>query len=347
MPCSILEVLSRCAGLVFGDSKEQAASKRKSVCERKMVEAESQLASAVLMIRPARFESNPQTAASNRFQGQIDATAEEQQAAARVEFDRLAKSLRDSGVEVVVVEDTSDPHTPDSIFPNNWVSFHADGRVVLYPMEAENRRDERRLDIIESLAAEQGFQIRDLVDLSSSEEAGLYLEGTGSMVLDRTNRIAYACLSSRTSLEVLGEFSQRMGYEIVAFDAVGVDGVPIYHTNVLMNVGEKLAVICAEAIKADDQRDAVLQRLRQTGHEVVLLSYAQLEAFAGNMLELRTSNNERLVAMSQQAYDALTKSQLQQLKQNGRVLSADISTIEKSAGGSVRCMLAELHLPHE
>ncbi len=212
-----------------------------------MVAAESQLASAVLMIRPARFESNPQTAASNRFQGKIDTSADEQQHAASSEFDNLVTALRGNGIDVVVIEDTAEPHTPDSIFPNNWVSFHADGRVVLYPMEAENRRAERRMEIIEALAGTHGFQVRELIDLSSHEESGRYLEGTGSMVLDRANRVAYACLSSRTTLEVLGDFAQRMGYDVVAFDAVGEDGTPIYHTNVLMNIGEKIAVVCDEA----------------------------------------------------------------------------------------------------
>jgi hypothetical protein len=297
------------------------------------------------MIRPARFESNPQTAASNRFQGKIDTSTDEQQHAASSEFDNLVTALRGNGIDVVVFEDTAEPHTPDSIFPNNWVSFHADGRVVLYPMAAENRRAERRMEIIEALAGTHGFQIRELIDLSSHEESGRYLEGTGSMVLDRANRVAYACLSSRTTLEVLGEFAQRMGYDVVAFDAVGEDGTPIYHTNVLMNIGEKIAVICDAAISNEDQRHAVLQRLRQSGHDVVSLSYQQLGAFAGNMLELRTASGGRLIAMSQQACDALTGAQRQQLEANGQVVSVDIRSIENSAGGSVRCMLAELHLP--
>lgn len=307
--------------------------------------AESQLASAVLMIRPVRFESNPQTAASNRFQGQTAATADEQHVAALREFDDLVVALRDNGIEVVVVADTPEPHTPDSIFPNNWVSFHADGRVVLYPMEADNRRTERRMDIIESLDSKLGYQVREIIDLSHHEETGHYLEGTGSMVLDRANRIAYACLSSHTQLEVLGEFAQRMDYDVVAFDAVDKDGVPIYHTNVLMNIGEKLAVICDVAIAREDQREAVVQRLRETDHEIVSLSYDQLDAFAGNMLEMRTSGGVRIIAMSKQAYESLNGDQLQQLRANGGVVAAEIENIEKSAGGSVRCMLAELHLP--
>jgi hypothetical protein len=309
--------------------------------------AESQLAATVLMIRPVRFESNPLTAASNQFQGRTDASAAEQQRTALREFDGLVDLLRENGVEVVVVEDTAEPHTPDSIFPNNWVSFHADGRVVLYPMEAENRRTERRLDIVEKLDDEHGFTVREVVDLSRHEDEGRYLEGTGSMVLDRVNRVAYACLSSRTQLDALGDFAQRMDYDVVAFDAVDRNGVPIYHTNVLMNVGEELAVICDEAITRRDQRQAVLQRLQETGHEIISLTYDQLDAFAGNMLELRSKDGERLVAMSRQAFLSLTPEQQARLEKNARVIAATIDSIEASAGGSVRCMLAEVHLPKE
>ncbi len=310
-----------------------------------MPDTESQLASTVLMIRPVRFESNPQTAESNRFQGRTDASPDVQQDAAVREFDGLVASLRDAGIDVIVVDDTPEPHTPDSIFPNNWVSFHADGRVVLYPMEAENRRTERRADIIEQIGSAEGFQVTEVLDLTGHESGGHFLEGTGSMVLDRTNRIAYACLSSRTQLDPLGDFSQRMDYDVIAFDAVDRNGVPIYHTNVLMNVGEAVAVICDEAIPRADQRDAVLARLRDTGHEVVSLSFDQLDAFAGNMLELKNAAGERVLAMSRQAYDSLDVEQLAVLEENGRVIAAPIDNIEASAGGSVRCMLAEVHLP--
>ena len=306
---------------------------------------ESQLANCVLMIRPVRFESNPQTALSNRFQGKTDAAPREQHEAALRQFEALASALRSAAVEVIVVDDTEEPHTPDSIFPNNWVSFHADGRVVLYPMEAENRRPERRADIIECLAAQYGFQISEIVDLSGHEANDHFLEGTGSMVLDRANRIAYACLSSRTHLDALADFAQRLDYDVVAFDAVDRDGVPIYHTNVLMNVGERMAVVCDAAIRRDDQRAAVLERLRSTGHELLQLDFDQLEAFAGNMLELRSSDGERVIAMSQRAYDSLRDEQLGVLQQNARIVTAAIDDIESSAGGSVRCMLAEVHLP--
>lgn len=306
---------------------------------------EPQLASSVLMIRPVRFESNPMTAASNRFQSKSKADPGAQNAIAQREFDALAATLREAGVNVVIVADTDEPHTPDSVFPNNWVSFHNDGRVVLYPMEAENRRTERRTEVIEQLSATGAFVVREILDLSGHEEAGHYLEGTGSMVLDRANHVVYACLSSRTHLDPLGEFAQRMDYDVVTFDAVDRDGASIYHTNVLMSIGEEIAVICAEAIVREEQRAAVLQRLAASGHELILLSYDQLKAFAGNLLELRSSDGKRVVAMSQQAYDALDETQIERLRASGNIVASDIRNIETLAGGSVRCMLAEIHLP--
>jgi hypothetical protein len=297
------------------------------------------------MIRPTRFQSNPQTADSNAFQTEPDASPAEQQRAALPEFEVLAGALREAGIDVVVFDDTPEPHTPDSVFPNNWVSFHADGTVVVYPMEAQNRRAERRMDVIDRLDTELGFQVREVVDLSHHEANGHFLEGTGSMVLDRPNRIAYACLSSRTHLDALGDFAQRMDYDVVAFEGVDRHGVPIYHTNVLMNVGEKLAVICDAAIVRDDQREAVLERLKSTGHEIVSIDFDQLEAFAGNMLELRAADGVPVFAMSRRAWDSLKPEQQAGFEANGRVVTAAIDDIEDSAGGSVRCMLAEIHLP--
>lgn len=310
-----------------------------------MAEKESQLASTVLMVRPARFESNPMTAASNVFQGQPSATPDEQQVLASREFESLVSALREAGIQVIDIDDTPEPHTPDSIFPNNWVSFHADGRVVLYPMEAENRRTERRPDILDRLASDFGFHVSEVIDLSEHESNEHYLEGTGSMVLDRSNRIVYACLSSRTHLDALGDFAQRMAYEVVAFDAEDRSGVPIYHTNVLMNVGERVAVICDAAISREEQRIDVLQRLRASGRELVSLSFDQLDAFAGNMLELRNSDGERVLAMSTQAWQSLQSDQREVLELNARIVHSPIENIEASAGGSVRCMLAEVHLP--
>lgn len=297
------------------------------------------------MIRPVRFQSNPHTAASNRFQGRNPDSPEQQQRAAAREFDGLKKALESAGIRVLEFNDTDEPHTPDAIFPNNWVSFHADGTVVLYPMEAPNRRTERRPDIVDAMASKHGFQVREIIDLSHHEGNGHYLEGTGSLVLDRVNRIAYACLSSRTHLDALGDFAQRMDYEVVAFEAVDQHGALIYHTNVLMNVGETIAVICDEAIPDAGQRAAVLKSLADTGHEVVSLSYEQMNAFAGNMLELRSASGERVLAMSAQAKNSLTRAQLDTLEAHAKIVAAAIDDIESSAGGSVRCMLAEVHLP--
>ncbi len=305
---------------------------------------ESQLANAVLMIRPVRFQSNPDTAASNRFQGKNTSSPQQQQLDAAQEFDALRSALESHGIFVVQFDDCVEPHTPDSVFPNNWVSFHADGTVVLYPMEARNRRTERRPDIISALSETHGFQVREVLDLSAHENDGHFLEGTGSLVLDRVNRIAYACLSSRTHLDVLGDFAQRMDYEVVAFNAVDRDGAAIYHTNVLMNVGEEIAVICDVVIADEAQRSAVLRSLSDTGHTVLSLSIDQMDSFAGNMLELRSATGERLIAMSGQARKSLDEQQLRTLEANATLVNVSIDQIESSAGGSVRCMLAEIHL---
>ncbi|MDZ7642843.1 MAG: arginine deiminase-related protein [Woeseiaceae bacterium] len=307
---------------------------------------ESQLAGTVLMIRPVRFHSNPLTADSNRFQGKTDLSPEAQQAAALAEFNALADALQVAGIRVICIDDTPDPATPDAIFPNNWITTHADGTVVLYPMEAINRRTERRQDVVDTLATEHGFTITRVIDLSAHETQGHFLEGTGSLVLDRVNRIAYACLSSRTHLDALRDFAQRLDYDIVAFDAVDRGGAPIYHTNVLMNVGEELAVVCLEAIPRDDQRRALTGSLEKTGHRIVDITFDQLEAFAGNMLELRAADGHRVLAMSGQAHQSLTPEQLRAIEANATIVSAPIDRIEASAGGSVRCMLAEIHLPH-
>jgi hypothetical protein len=297
------------------------------------------------MIRPVRFQSNPKTAASNKFQGKTDATPDQQQAAAATQFAGIADALSRQGIRVISFDDTAEPHTPDAIFPNNWVSFHADGTVVLYPMMAENRRTERRPDIIDALAEKHGFEVRRVIDLSGHEKSGHFLEGTGSMVLDRRNRVAYACLSPRTHLDAIGDFAQRMDYDVVAFDAVDRASAPIYHTNVLMNVGESLAVICEEAIPDKAQREAVMRSLADTGHDVVSLSMTQLEAFAGNMLELRNTAGKPLIAMSEQARRSLSGKQIARIEKHAAIVSSVIDDIEKSAGGSVRCMLAEIHLP--
>ena len=310
-------------------------------------EKEAQLASAVLMIRPAGFHNNPLTAASNRFQGKTEQSADEQQASAVKEFDGLASALRGAGVNVVAIDDSADPPTPDAIFPNNWISTHADGTVVIYPMEAPNRRTERRPDVIEALATDHGFKVARVIDLSGHEKNGHYLEGTGSLVLDRVNRIAYACLSSRTHLDVLGDFAQQLDYDVVAFDAADRDGVPIYHTNVMMSVGDGMAIVCDESIFRDEQRAAVLESLERSGHSFLSLTFDQMNAFAGNMLELRSGSGERVLAMSVQAERSLSGEQREAIESYATIVSAPIGNIENSAGGSVRCMLAEIHLPQQ
>lgn len=305
--------------------------------------SELQSASSVLMIRPVRFAGNVQTAASNRFQNLAEQqTAAAVQALALAEFDGLVTSLRVAGVRVQVLDDTSEPHTPDSIFPNNWVSFHADGTVVLYPMLAPNRRHERRMDILQHLST-QGLRIQQTIDLTLHEADAKFLEGTGSLVLDRVHRIAYACLSPRTDLDVLGDFAQQLDYELVTFDAMD-NGAPIYHTNVLMCVGTRFAVLCTEAIAAHEQA-AVLHALRSSGHEVIEITPAQMRRFAGNLLELQTEQG-LCVALSQNAFESLQPLQLEQLQRlAGPLVVAPIPTIERLGGGSVRCMLAEVFLP--
>lgn len=310
--------------------------------------AEQQSSSDILMIRPVRFSGNPQTSPSNRFQqlgNPADPAAIQERALA--EFVGLADALMRAGVQVHVFDDTAEPHTPDSIFPNNWVSFHADGTVVLYPMLAPNRRLERRMDLLEALHAQHGFHIARTIDLSHRETQGKFLEGTGSLVLDRINRVAYACLSPRTDMDVLGEFGQRLDYEIAAFEAVDADGAAIYHTNVLMSVGTRFAAVCADCIEAG-RRKPIVEMLRSGGRAIVALSYAQMQSFAGNMLELRTQDGAYVVAMSETARATLSTEQASIIEQGaGPIVSSPISTIERLGGGSVRCMLAEVHLPRK
>lgn len=294
------------------------------------------------MIRPINFGFNEQTAGSNAFQNR---NAEQQQVQDKAlnEFDNLVSLLQDNGVEVIVVDDTYEPHTPDSIFPNNWVSFHQDGNVFLYPMMAENRRLERREDIIMQL--EDEFQIKHIIDLSRFEHDHKFLEGTGSMVLDRENKIAYACISPRTDKEVLALFCEQTGYKEVSFYAFDQNHQAIYHTNVLMCIGSKFAVICLDSITDDNERNAVLTILKLTHKEIVNISFAQMNQFAGNMLELKNKSGESLLVMSQNAYQSLNADQKTALEKHCKLLYANINTIENNGGGSARCMIAEVHLP--
>jgi hypothetical protein len=307
---------------------------------------EPQSARSVLMVRPARFGANPATAESNAFQAR---TLDEPVAAVRArvaqEFDALAAALSAVGVEVCIATDTPDPEKPDAVFPNNWVSFHSDGTIVLYPMLAPNRRPERRLDLLQELAARHQFRIGRTLDLSDHEQRDQYLEGTGSLVLDRVNRIAFAALSPRTHLDALGDFAQQLDYEVVSFEAFNAAGVAIYHTNVLMCVGERFAVLCTDAIADETRARAVVRILETSGHEVVTITASQLTTFAGNMLELENQRGEKVLVMSSAAERSLDVQQRQRLAAHASLVAVEIPTIEHYGGGSVRCMLAELHLP--
>ena len=305
---------------------------------------ESQSAGAVLMVRPARFGCNPQTAASNAFQAKPGAPGgKDLQDAALREFHALAESLERAGVEVLIAPDSEQPAKPDAVFPNNWVSFHHDGTVTLYPMLATNRRWERRDEVLEQVVRQGGFRVLRMVDLTHRESENKYLEGTGSVVLDRVHRIAYASSSPRTDLDVLGEFAQQLDYELMTFDAVDAGGTAIYHTNVLMAIGTGFAVVCGAAI-VDAHRAAVLSQLRSSGHEIVEVTPAQMTQFAANVLELAVPNG-KLLALSTTALRCLTPAQRRALEARATLLPAEIPTIERIGGGGVRCMLAEIHLP--
>ena len=303
---------------------------------------ERQCADAVLMVRPARFGANPETTDSNRFQ-RADVRRGDALAALR-EFDGLAARLADAGVDVQLAEDTPEPVKPDACFPNNWVSFHADGTVVLYPMMAASRRAERRPELFDGLKR-AGYHIGRTIDLSPLEARGEFLEGTGSLILDRPRRIAYACRSPRTTPAALADFSAALGYRVVVFEALGPDGLAAYHTNVLMAIGERFAVVCGAAIPDEERRAAVVGELEAGGHEVIDIDVAEMNGFAGNLLGLAAQSGEALVAMSEAAWQALAPPKRRRLERHGSIVTAAIPTIERLGGGSVRCMIAEVFLP--
>jgi len=305
----------------------------------------SQAANALMMVRPVRFCYNTETAVDNAFQKESDTNAESIQAKARQEFDNYVSILESKGVEVAVFEDTLEPHKPDSIFPNNWISFHEDGTTVLYPMKAKNRRVERRPDIVEGLETKYNFKVQQKIDISKEEDAGRILEGTGSIVFDYINRIAYACISQRTDKGLLDEIASKLGYKVVAFTSVDANGKEIYHTNVMMGLAERYALICAQSIPNAQEREDVLKSLRETGHEVVLLSYEQIGSFAGNALEVRGHEGKCFLIISKQGYDSLSEDQKETIQQYDEIVPIPLLTIETNGGGSARCMIADIRLP--
>lgn len=300
----------------------------------------SQVPHSLLMIRPAAFGYNPETAASNVFQKKGDDDRLQERALG--EFDNMVKLLRQNEIPVVVIEDTPQPVTTDAIFPNNWITTHEDGKIVLYPMMAPSRRAERRMDIVDFL--ERNYEVKEVINLTSYEQEKQFLEGTGSIVFHHPNRLAFACRSPRTTEDLCRLLCEKLGYTVVFFDALDEAGVPIYHTNVMMWIGEASAGICLDALPREEDRAKVLDSLARTGQRIVALSYDQINSFSGNMFEVKNTGDEHFLLMSQAAYKALLPGQILELKKKATLLPLEIPTIEACGGGSVRCMVAGIHL---
>ena len=306
-----------------------------------MISIDMQTTPHILMIRPVNFGFNAETAVNNAFQVAGQDTAAQEKA--EKEFDGFVHVLQQNGVDVTVVNDTPEPHTPDSIFPNNWVSFHNDGTIILYPMFAANRRRERKPQVIEQIG--NRFNIGKTLDLTSYEPQNKFLEGTGSMVLDRDKRIAYACISPRTDKTILEDFARKMNYRPVAFTALDAKGRAIYHTNVMMCVADRYVVICLDSIPDKQEKQTVFNTIELSGKEIIPISLHQMNRFAGNMLQVENKEGERLLIMSSQAYKSLTPEQVKKLEGYNRILHSPLDTIETNGGGSARCMMAEVFLP--
>ncbi|MGN7865138.1 citrulline utilization hydrolase CtlX [Chryseobacterium sp.] len=304
-----------------------------------------QTTDTVLMIEPIAFGYNAETAKNNYFQ--VEQTGSDIQSKALAEFNTFVGKLRGKGINVITIKDTLDPHTPDSIFPNNWVSFHKDGKVVLYPMFASNRRVERREDILESIE-NLGFEIDEIDDWSFSETQGHFLEGTGSMIFDHDNKIAYGSVSLRLDEKLFREFCTKYGFTPVVFHSyqtVGTERLPIYHTNVMMCVADRFVVICLDCIDDELEREKVIETIKNSGKEIVEISEEQMQQFAGNMLQVQNKDGEKFLVMSQTAYQSLTHEQVAAIEKYCEIIYSDLNTIEVNGGGSARCMLAEVFLP--
>lgn len=306
-----------------------------------------QYTNTILMVEPVNFNYNPQTAVNNYFQNQVDEEAEKIQQQALEEFRTMVTALRSKGINVLTIKDTLVPHTPDSIFPNNWISFHEDGSVVLYPMYAENRRQERREEDVLSFLEEKGFNIIDVLDYTSAEEEEIFLEGTGSIILDRVNDVAYAAISQRTDEDLFIEFCEDLEYSPVLFSAnqtVNGERLPIYHTNVMMCVADEYAIICLSTIDDKKERKHVVENLKDSEKELIVITEEQMHKFAGNMLQVGGLGQKYLV-MSQTAFESLTEEQKNSIEKYNPILPVKIDLIEKLGGGSARCMMAEVFLP--
>lgn len=311
-----------------------------------MLKETAQTTSHILMVRPANFGFNEETAASNAFQTNDKAlNTEEVRQRSLNEFDAFVEKLRQVGVDVIVVEDTNRPLKPDAIFPNNWVTFHQNGTIVTYPMYAPVRRLERRDDIIRSM--QERFRVEQKIQLQEYEDIDQYLEGTGSMIIDRPNKLVYACISPRTHPDLLVRYCKIMGYSPVAFHAVDGDGMEIYHTNVMMALGETFVVICMETVQSEIEEDLLRNKFEETEKEIIEISLDQMMHFAGNMLQVRNEKGETFLVMSGQAFESLNDAQIAQIRKHTNILSSPIPTIETFGGGSVRCMMAEVFLPEK
>ena len=309
-----------------------------------------QLTSTILMIRPVAFRMNEQTAVNNYYQKPATGlTGLEIQQKTLEEFDNYVEKLRAHDIEVVVIEDTPDPSTPDSIFPNNWISFHADGQVVMYPMFAENRRLERRDDVVAELQS-QSFQVSDVVDYTDYEAKNMFLEGTGSMILDREHKIVYAAVSERTDSDLVERFSEHFGYKPVVFEAfhsVNGERLPIYHTNVMVCIAAQFAIICFDSIDDKQERDEVEQAIENSGKEIIEITEKQVNSFAGNMLQVENRHGKPYLIMSTAAHTVLTNEQIGNIEKYCDIIYSPLDTIEELGGGSARCMMAEVFLPRE
>ena len=306
-----------------------------------------QITNTILMIRPVSFRMNEQTAVNNYFMEDIDLKNQEINQKAQEEFDAFVSALKNKGVNVIVIDDTKEPDTPDSIFPNNWISFHSNGVVGVYPMFAENRRNERREDIFLTLE-ENGFKINEVIDYTSAEDEGLFLEGTGSILIDRVNKKAYCALSQRANEDLFIEFCEDFDFFPVIFTAnQSVDGkrLPIYHTNVMMALAENFVVICTDSIDDKKERKNVLDHLKIDGKEIITITEKQMHHFAGNMLQVLGSEGRKYMVMSTAAFNSLTPKQIAQIENHCPILHSSLDTIETCGGGSARCMMAEVFLP--
>jgi hypothetical protein len=302
---------------------------------------EMQHTSHLLMIKPVSFDFNTETAVNNLFQ--VKSTDTGIQEKALTEFENFISKLRQYKIDVTVIDDTPEPHTPDSVFPNNWISFHEDGSLLLYPMFAQNRRLERKQTVLDAI--HQKFKVSRTIDLTEYEIKNHFLEGTGSMVLDRDNKIAYACLSPRTNKKILTAFCEKMGYTAISFTAVDAGSQPIYHTNVMMCVADAFVVICMDSIPERTEKQLLLNSFTQTGKQLIEISLDQMNHFAGNMLQVHNTEGKKFLVMSSQAYHCLTEEQIAVIEHFNPIIHSDISTIETNGGGSARCMMAEVFLP--